>query len=324
MQRTIILGAGLSGSIMYAVLNGKALVLEKNPYQHQGHQAVLHFRNPLLGQLLDLPLQSIQVVKAIYYKGQHYTESNLFFNNMYSLKITSVLTDRSIGTLESGERWFMKDNVTINHIIAPDVNHYQCCMVALNNYGIMCQQGGKDITYPYDVLISTLPLPFLLQKLNMQIDWDFTAVPIFIARLTLPEEFSTVCQTLYYPDLDYSVYRATIDHQKVIMETLSKDNLDSQLQGMFTSFGLPLGLLMKIPNPIITEQAFGKIKPLPNDMCKAVLYELTTKYNIYSLGRFALWKNLRAEDIYQDALKIKKMIQYPISVQRYLLHKEVT
>lgn len=56
-------------------------------------------------------------------------------------------------------------------------------------------------------------------------------------------------------------------------------------------------------------QEYGKIVPLPHHESQQLLGYLTVKHNIYSLGRFATWRNLLLDDVVQDAATIFRLMR---------------
>jgi hypothetical protein len=57
-----------------------------------------------------------------------------------------------------------------------------------------------------------------------------------------------------------------------------------------------------------TIQPFGKIIDLPRRTREALLYELTREYNVFSLGRFATWRNILLDDVVNDIHVLDKLI----------------
>ena len=42
---------------------------------------------------------------------------------------------------------------------------------------------------------------------------------------------------------------------------------------------------------------------------RMVISKLTSNYNVYSLGRFATWRNILLDDVLNDIYQIKKLIE---------------
>jgi hypothetical protein len=54
-------------------------------------------------------------------------------------------------------------------------------------------------------------------------------------------------------------------------------------------------------------QAYGKFVPIDEKLRKNLVLRLTTERGIYSLGRFATWRNLLLDDVVHDAAVIKAL-----------------
>ena len=113
-----------------------------------------------------------------------------------------------------------------------------------------------------------------------------------------------VFETVYFPSPKLSVYRASITGDLLIVE--SKGEL-GQLDA--DAARLALGV-----DPADCElidkgrQEFGKIVALPDEVRKRIMFELTHWHGIYSLGRFALWRNILLDDVVSDLDVIKRLL----------------
>jgi hypothetical protein len=59
----------------------------------------------------------------------------------------------------------------------------------------------------------------------------------------------------------------------------------------------------------VVEQKYGKIIPLPDAVRKRVLHRLTQEHGIFSLGRFATWRNVLLDDVVQDIAVLRKLMK---------------
>jgi len=326
-KKIVILGLGLAGSIMQAVLStwekeilNEICIIGDSKYWD--HKALFRFQNADLGALLGIDLIEIIVYKAIYYRGKVYTESNILFSNLYSLKTVEALIIKSIKDLTPRMRWLPK---TRGHFRESRINRGWIKVLP----GRVSQVGLGWVSYEAedckgkgeidcDTIISTLPMEFVVNCLGLDLDEriKFKSSPIFIYRADFEPEFNELCQTIYFPDLEFPVYRASIDFKEIIIEAI-RECKEEELLEVLGAFGLSK---IHLPGKGTFDcfiQKYGKIKPLQDEVRQTLLYKLTTDYNIYSLGRFALWKNLKADEILQDAQKIKKYIESPVLSQKY-------
>jgi hypothetical protein len=58
-----------------------------------------------------------------------------------------------------------------------------------------------------------------------------------------------------------------------------------------------------------SKQKYGKIAPIDNAWRRAFMHRLTIDNGIYSLGRFATWRNILLDDIIKDISVIKEMMK---------------
>jgi len=315
-----ILGAGISGAIMYSILKDSfdVTVIEKGKPAAKEHKAVMHFQDPEIGRILNIELKKAIVRKCIYYNGEYYNESNLFLTNLYSLKTIGVLESRSIIDLSDKERWVGECDVNFSKVISPETNLFNMEVTSIKENNIFC--GSK--VFSYDVIISTIPLFRLLVLLGESCSINFVYNPIWVYIAEFEEKFSSVFQTFYFPDQDFPIYRVTIDEGSIIVESLSECS-ERQIISALRFMGISDYLFSKNIEWKSHVQRIGKIKPIDDLTRKSLLYGITSKYNIYSLGRFALWQNIRTGDVYKDALKIKSMIKTPEEARKYIMRKEI-
>jgi hypothetical protein len=127
----------------------------------------------------------------------------------------------------------------------------------------------------------------------------FTYQPIVVKRWRILD--ADVFQTIYIPDPHTNLYRVSITKDLVIAEYMHKaDDYDFwRAFGMYASDATPLDQ---------THQRFGKIAPINDHWRKKFMFDLTTEHNIFSLGRFATWRNILLDDVVKDLNVIKRMM----------------
>lgn len=322
-MKVYILGAGISGAIMYSILKDDfdVTVIEKSKPAAKEHKAVMHFQDPEIGRILNIELKKAIVRKCIYYNGEYYNESNLFLSNLYSLKTIGVLESRSIIDLSDKERWVGECDVNFSKVVDPESNSFNVEVTSIKENKIFCVSTEYKV-FSYDVIISTIPLFRLLVLLGEPYNIEFVYNPIWVYRTALKEKFSSVFQTFYFPDMDYPIYRVTIDEGLLIIESLKECDMRQMISAL-RFMGISDHLFGDKIEWEESIQRIGKIKPIDDLTRKSLLYGITSKYNIYSLGRFALWQNIRTGDVYKDALKIKSMIKTPEEARKYIMWKEI-
>lgn len=286
-----IIGAGLSGLIAGALIPGSE-IYERQSYLPNNHGAVLRFRSNKIARALNIPFKEVRVTKAIWYKGKEVPPSPRM-QNYYSYKVTGQYGQRSINNIEPVTRY----------IAPPD---FIARLGKLNKI-------HYDFTFPigdfwnfYEPVISTIPLPVLLGAINSPYcpGQDFRRQSIWTDKL----KFDNVdlYQTVYFPGNETPVYRASFTGDTLILEATADTDTDWVLDEVLNAFGIwgdwnREGLSTK-------EQYYGKIVEIDNSLRRSVLGSLTHDYNIYSLGRFATWRNILLDDVYEDIFKIMELV----------------
>jgi hypothetical protein len=288
-QKITIVGAGLSGLIA-AHAWPTAQVLEASRAPRNAQQALLRFRTDVVSKLTGIEFRKVQVRKGIFYGGK-FVEPNILLANLYAQKVIGRVVDRSIWNLQTVERF-----------VAPETLYEE-----------LIEAVGDRITWgkPFTPgehsgpIISTAPLPAVLK------DWPINQWPklkragIRVRRWRMPE--SDVYQTVYFPDPETPIYRASITGSLLIVEEVAaKPEEESPLAWVEDAFGINAEVLEPLGQ---SEQSYGKVDELPALERKRVLYELTTKYGIYSLGRFATWRNVLLDDVVNDIVVIKRLLK---------------
>jgi hypothetical protein len=161
--------------------------------------------------------------------------------------------------------------------------------------------------------ISTAPMPVNLAASGStySTDFKFDREPIRVIRITLNVP-ADVYQTVYFPNPETDLFRASITGNVLIIETLAHGPvqegmaLDFILDEALHVFGLKRN---HIGDLTFHDQNLGKIVDMPRGNREAVMHELTINHNIYSLGRFATWRNILLDDVVEDIGSIQAMIK---------------
>lgn len=300
----IILGAGLSGLICGA-LNAQAHIYERNPSTFVGHRAVLRFRDVKIARALGLTFRSVTVRKAIWFDGGERSATPRLAN-WYSRKTRGVVADNSTWNLASAERFIAPDNL---HAILADI-----CGGRVHWEHEVTAAVIREAVEQKRLVVSTIPLPALLKLLSIPEPFAFRYSPISVARYNVPD--CDIFQTVYFPDPALSIYRATLTGSLLTIEGSSK--LDQgELEEVIDALGLSnveIDLQM-----LAHRQSYGKITPVPNRERQNLLHRLTVQEGVYSLGRFATWRNILLDDVYEDIAAIRRMMSlthYEATIER--------
>ena len=299
-----ILGAGLSGLICGA-LNAQSTIWERNRSDVVEHKAVLRFRDDKVARALGLAFRKVRVNKAIWYQGEEVAPAPRFAN-LYSLKVRGIVADASIWNLSPSERFIAPENL---HAILADIcgarTHWNTT-VTTSILNEMLESGP---------VVSTIPIVNLLSTLDIAAPLDFNYAPIYVDRYHI--EDCDVFQTIYFPDPVLSTYRATLTGKLLTIESVS-GTPQPELEIVLWALGLGEACPLE-PLEANHRQSFGKIKPVDNNKRKALLHSLTTAYGVYSLGRYATWRNILLDDVYEDIAAIRRMMnqsEYDLNLTR--------
>jgi hypothetical protein len=107
------------------------------------------------------------------------------------------------------------------------------------------------------------------------------------------------------------MYRASITGSTLIVEAMDTpvalhDWLPRAKVLMQRAFGIRIEQMRYLS---AVEQRYGKIVPLEDVARKRLLFALTQQHDIYSLGRFATWRNILLDDVVDDIAVIKRMMR---------------
>lgn len=286
-----IVGAGLAG-LLAANLFPNASVFEKNKRPNP-HRALLRFRTPEIGNSTGIDFRPVTVRKGIYYQTKFHLP-DISLCNYYSQKLLGIVADRSIWNIEPVTRY-----------IAPEDLHEQLLDRANGriNYEVDYFNCGANISRP---VISTMPLPDLLTALNIEHGMQFKRAAIRVERYRIPN--CDVYQTIYFPSPETSLYRASITKDLLIVESASEDlSRDQDAERRWEEVSAAFGIYNA--SYIDSSSArFGKIADIEDRWRRAMIHRLTTDCGIYSLGRFATWRNILLDDVLKDIGVIKRLI----------------
>lgn len=293
----IILGAGLAGCLAGTLLRN-ATIFEAGPGISNQHKAVLRFREDSIGHAIGVPFKKVRVHKSIFIDGKHHHESSPLFTNMYSKKVTGKILPRSINDLSPVERFIAPSNLheILGNICRGRI-HFNTKIESVEQLKLL-----RD-AHEAEAIVSTIPMPVLLGVLGIEHQFNFQHAPIYVSRWRVPD--CDTHQTVYFPGMDTPVYRATLTGEDLIIEASAQTRQEDESEAA-NSFFIPLSSAELVSRG---SQRFGKILPLPDEARKEFLLSVTFNHHIYSLGRFACWRNILLDDVYHDLRTIQQMIK---------------
>lgn len=287
-----IIGAGLAG-LLAAHAWPNIPIIEAASERH-GHKALLRFRSDAVSRLTGIEFRPVTVRKGVWVSSRGFVQPNIALANLYAQKVVGELAaDRSIWSLEPVTRW-----------IAPDDFYERLIAFAGSRvrWGQAFNFYDASFELPKAALISTVPLPVVMEELGMR-KIEMKRSPITVTRFRIPR--SDVFQTVYFPEAGLPLYRASITGDLLIVETVSGNNRAGIMEAIEKAFGIGAEALQFVEQ---VEQQYGKIIPLNDDVRKSILFKLSHDHGIFSLGRFAQWRNILLDDVIQDIAVIKRLL----------------
>jgi len=293
-----IIGAGMAGCIAAYILP-RSPVKEASPRDGLSyHRAVLRFRSDEVSKVTGVPFREVTVRKGIFHKGQ-FVAPSIRLANMYSQKVVGRVIDRSIWNLDPVKRY-----------VAPPDFHQRM----LDHLGSRITYGSAFSFGAGDPVISTVPMPATLKALGIAPPERFDYYPVTVVRGEIVD--ADVHQSVYFPDMETPLYRLSITGNQIIAEFTRFDN-DDELEpfSAIDETYLALERAMGIPSIAATlerqatVQKHGKIAPIKNAARKNVIHSLTLDHGIYSLGRFATWRNILLDDVVNDVGVIRQLLE---------------
>lgn len=297
-----ILGCGMAGLLAANMLRRHSpTIYEKQDHIPSNHEALLRFRTETISRITGIPFKKVSVQKAIWFDGEARMDGSLQMANMYSQKVTGKISNRSILELSAVDRYIAPYNFANQLAVS--------CNIALGCEAI------EAIATESHPIISTLPMPMMMRMMGWPVEDipEFSAKPIWVLTCDIVDPECDVYQTIYFPDPQDDRYRASITGNRLIVEYI-KDPFykvvdiagyaHASCLGSLDFFGIQA----KVKNPRIKEQKYGKIAMIDDGLRKQFILWLTTKHNIYSLGRFATWRNILLDDLVNDITLIGDFI----------------
>jgi hypothetical protein len=287
-MRINIIGAGLAGLLAANMLRRHDIIIfEKQHELPNNHHAVLRFRTPDIGHILGIPFKKVNMIKT------HVEFRNIVADSLsYSRKCTGIYrSDRSIiaGTIQS-ERYIAPPNLIKQMVKNIDIKYGA-------NYD---PKEGK--LFP---VISTIPMPALMDILDYPHEIDFTSRPgvVFTGTVLDCDAYVSV---LFPNPVPYS--RATITGNQLSIEFPGIIEVPESVDLATAYFQLGLDDCVVLDGQFKKQQYF-KITEIDEAERKKFQRWATVKYNIYSLGRYATWRpKLLLDDLVKDVRTIESWI----------------
>lgn len=294
-----IIGAGMAGLLTGAMLRNSAFVYEAAKSLPNNHHALLRFRTDTIAQHLNIEFQAVDVLKIVKPFRNKVAEAVA-----YSLKSNGKASLRSIKTAEG--------KVDKRFIAPPDfIQQLEEMQSTPVSYDFKVDKGMLISLAEQGPIISTMPMPTLMEMLEWEErpEFEYRHGWVVKAQLHIPCD---LCATIYYPDPATPVIRATLTGELLQVELVAEFDqglwaVDRIMDFVLGDFGLDKQCSYEAE---LMPQRYAKISPIPDRERRKFIMHATDQYNVYSLGRFAIWKpGVLLDDVFHDVQKIQSMIR---------------
>lgn len=299
----IIYGAGMAGLLAAHVLRRfDPVVCEAQEGLPNNHAALLRFRTEAASIATNIPFKKVQVRKLISHAGGIYTKSNLKLSNMYSQKVSGKVIPRSIDNLDTVGRFIAPSNFIYQMSKGLDIE-YNSPLTSSIISQIPRQNQGP--------IISTIPMNIMMKMVGWKDMPEFKYKTIWSVWGKIKKPEMEIYDTVYYPDYDEPYYRVSITGDTYIAEYIEEPKaneiaIDASAV-MAREFGIHSTAFEQMQ---IKRQEYGKLLPIDDNVRKEFIIYLTDRYRIYSLGRFATWRQLLLDDIVNDVKVIENLVEH--------------
>jgi len=289
-----IYGAGMAGLLVATVLKRfNPVVHEKQASLPNNHNALLRFRSDVVSKLTGIPFRKVAVAKGVVWDGEVRTVATMAMNNAYAWKVVGKVVERSVLNLTGGDRYIAPPDFVsrLAEGLAIEYNSTLGTNILLRNADS-------------DPLVSTVPMPVLMGVAGIDNRPEFRCRRVWTATSMLKD--CDVFQTLYYPEVQRRYYRASITGNKLTVEYMTDpgETTENDIDEVMDDFGID-----QQPKVEVKSQEYGKLAPLDNpQVARQFILMMTDRYRVYSLGRFATWRQLLLDDLVKDISIIERLV----------------
>jgi hypothetical protein len=297
----IVIGAGLAGLLAGAILRDRcSAIVEAQTELPNNHAAILRFRSSIVGDTLNIPFKCVDMIKAVDRWRNPIADAMA-----YSKKTNGGYHMRSVLTANG--------NIQQRYISPPDlIQRMYNCLNAPVSFGFKVAPDFFDGR----AIISTIPMPVLMKLLNYE--GQLPSFTFFNGQtITATVEGADAYCSLYVPNPQFHFYRLSLTGNALYIEYANDLKLEPELEIQQAAYKLGLAR-DRITDVKVRPQQYSKILPINETTRRKFVIWATEKHNVYSLGRFAVWRpGLLLDDLVQDM----RIIQNIASSSNYEHHK---
>jgi hypothetical protein len=304
-----IYGAGMAGLLAAGMLRRfSPVVCEAQNKLPDNHGALLRFRSEAVPQATGQPFQKVRVLKAIKADGRLHFRADVRLSNLYSLKVTGRIATRSILDTEPVDRY----------IAPPEFIATMAAGVDLRYSEPLTRDRLEEHKEAGEPVISTIPMNLLMDIVGWDHRPEFSYQGITSARLVVRNPPVDVFQTIYYPEPQALQYRASLTGNLLTIEYMGmpEDAGMYQLASILDDFGInPDAEFTRLP---VSFQRYGKLLPIEEKVRRAFILAMTDQFHVYSVGRFATWRQILLDDVVKDVSMVSRWVTERDTYSRHL------
>ena len=343
----IIIGAGMAGLLAAQYFRDLSpVILEQNDRQRLNHAAVLRFRTRKVEAITNIPLKAVQLRRAIMMPdGMLTSEQSILASNAYSRKVTGIYTNRSAMNLEPAERYVAPDD------FMDQLHRHTSIQYGTNwddkeweRHEAEQERMGPNM-YP---VISTIPMRMMSDRLLKNVDGpkpDYWHRSITVAETRF--KAVDLHQTVYWPwhadKINWAngdlggfgekpidrLYRMSFTGNRLILEftgdyRIGQGEIDAIVNellvywlGEVPEYDGNYGRSPESGHFRVNIQKYGKIVPMEQIARRHLISQITDRWNIYQLGRFATWRQILLDDVADDLVVIRNLIASGVYGRRH-------
>lgn len=293
--------AGLLAAHILRRKGREPVIHELQPTLPDNHGALLRFRTSAVADATGIPFKKVRVHKALWDGKRLRTIPTLRDNNHYSLKVAGSALQRSILSLEPVDRYIAPSDFLKRLAEGFDIRF---------NSSLADYAEAGDGSVP---LISTVPMSTLADILGVSLPVSFEAKKIWTDTVLVEEPTVDVYQTVYFTEPSEPLYRASLTGNRLTMEYMNNPSQGfTPTQKILADiFGVDYRRLTALG---VKSQRFGKLIPIDDEARRSFIMYATDKHRIYSVGRFATWRQILLDDVVNDVEVVHKIMS---QVDRY-------
>ncbi len=301
MKPIKVIGAGLSGLIMAEVLSAQGfdyyIIEKKSEEDYKPAEHVYYYHTDSIRKLLPIPLKKIRVNKLFLesdrlpINGDHFSSHirnpNLFDLINYTRKFNEggLITNSSLEDCgKEMDGWIVDYDLSLHQIL-------------FNRHRFKIKFDTVHTSLTDEIIVSTAPLTIFKSLVDLSL-FKMSFDELMICKIE-----NVNFDKVFIIHNDGKLFkRVVLIKDTMYIEgknpNISLSNLRDILN--FKDHKMSCDKQLKVP-------AFNKIDNIAR---KNLIGQLSIKYSIYSLGRFATWSYKRTDHVVDDALDIVKMIRF--------------